>query len=338
MQDIGSKWLAVVNPFAGSGKTLWIWERAFSRLRSKGVDCEVRMTGQGANVMEIVVEEAGGGFRNFLSVGGDGTLHDLIDGIMAFIGRAAVSLSDFTIAAIPIGSGNDWIRSHGIPHDVEAVVDLIAAGSFSMQDVVKVSALQPAESSVSYMMNVGGVGFDSRICKQVNIWKKEGRSGRLLYIKSLIYNIFHCKPTSVEVICDGSVAFSGPCYSIAFGNGLYSGGGLRQTPLAVMDDGLLDVTVIPVLPLMRILREVPKLLSDKILTVPEITACKARSVVVRPLGEAVPAGAESVEAEPVEIKSVEAEPVEVDGEIVGSIPVRLDVLPDQIRVLHNPAV
>ncbi len=354
MQDISEKWTAVVNVHAGSGRTIHLWEKAKSLMQSCGIDFVCRMTLHELHATEIAFEAAQRGCRKFIAVGGDGTVHEVLGGIMSYVEAAGAVLSEYTLAVIPIGSGNDWIRTHNIPSDVEKAGKLIARGSFSMQDVFKATvlpvddaafggtsgpagemqapvrqgggtvavaearsdAVRLARSEVSYMVNIGGIGYDSRICATVNRWKSAGRHGSLLYIKSLIYNFFHYKYMNVEIECDGQKAYSGETFSIAFGNGRYSGGGLPQTPEAVFNDGLLDVTIIPRYSKLRILREIPKLFAGRILSVDGIIARKVRSVIVRPTGP-------------------EREGVEIDGEIVGPVPVLISACPGQIRVLHQ---
>lgn len=90
---------------------------------------------------------------------------------------------------------------------------------------------------------------------------------------------------------------------------------MRQTPEAVPDDGLLDMTLIPDLPLLRIAREVPRLFTGTFLKVPELISSRSRSITVYPYDPSC------------------AEPVEVDGEVIGKIPVRFDVIPERINII-----
>ena len=241
MERIDLVWFAVVNPHAGSGKTLSLWQKAETLIRQKQIPYEYRTTDCKFHATEMAYSAAKEGFRRFIAVGGDGTVHEVLDGIMHCISDMSlkgesVTLSDFTLAVIPIGSGNDWIKSHHVPYDVGEVVDMIANGNFSMQDIVKVSASDPVSGAertrFSYMINIGGSGLDSRICERVNVQKDAGKSGKLLYVKSLIYNLIHSKIFSARVECDGKTIYRGKCLSIAFGIGKYSGGGFRQTPEA----------------------------------------------------------------------------------------------------------
>ena len=168
---------------------------------------------------------------------------------------------------------------------------------------------------VSYMANVGGVGFDANICHQVNFEKNSGKSGKILYLKVLVSNVLRCKPFRCRVVADGKTIFEGDSLSIAMGVGKYSGGGMMQVPDAVMDDGLLDVTIIPVLPIFKIIRAVPTLFSGKLLSSnPELIFARCANLTVEPLdGPGVR--------------------VEVDGEVIGNIPISVDRLPGQLNVL-----
>lgn len=307
-------WLVVVNVFAASRKAGSVWKKAAVMLDEAGVRYKAMFTGGTDNAIAISQKAAAMGYRKFMAVGGDGTVHDVLNGIAAFVfssGQADVTVADFTLGVLPVGSGNDWVKSTGVPIDVRKAVDTIAAARTSKQDVVKVQA----GSSVSYMVNVGGVGLDARVCEIVNRKKEQGRRGKKLYVTALLYCIRHRVPVRAKVIADGEIVFDGRYLSMSFGVGKYSGGGMRQTPLAVLGDGLLDVTVIPDIPLWKIAKEVPKLFTGTFHTVDVLTQARCRVVEVLPYVQA------------------DAEPVEVDGEVVGRAPVRMTVLPDQINVL-----
>lgn len=326
------KWYAVLNIFAASKKAGTMWGRAEAVLNESGADYVLGRTGEGRNAKRLTSQACEDGYRKFIAVGGDGTVHDVLEGIMSFIeacrrdGRG-VSLSDFTLSVIPLGSGNDWIKTAGIPHDIDKAASLFKAGKVARQDVVKVSVLDPESlpeekvTHVSYMVNVGGVGLDARVCQRVNREKRRGRRGKILYVTALLYNIIHRIPAYARVICDGRKVFDGPFLSIAFGIGRFSGGGMRQTPEAVMDDGLIDMTVIPDLPIMKIAKEAYKLFNGKLLTVPELVWSRARSIMVIPYDAQLPC------------QCVKGEPLEVDGEVVGRAPVKLEVLEDQLNIL-----
>ena len=324
-------WCAVVNIFAASRKAVSLWKKAEERLKDDHIPFNVLYTGDEGNAMKLTFSACEKGSRRFIAVGGDGTVHDVLEGIMSYVDafreQTDVTLSDFTLAVIPVGSGNDWIKTAGIPKDVAKAASLLGNGAVSRQDVVRVSLLDPGMLpeekvlKVSYMANVGGVGLDARVCEKVNKAKQRGRRGRKLYVSALIYNIINRVPSFARVLCDGKEVFAGAFLSMAFGLGKYSGGGMRQTPDAELDDGLLDMTIIPDLPLMKIAKEAPKLFNGRFLTVSELVTSKSRSITVIPFDEALPCC------------FTPGEPVEVDGEVIGLAPVRFDVIDDQLNIL-----
>jgi YegS/Rv2252/BmrU family lipid kinase len=325
MKDSDKKdiWLVVVNVFAASKKAGSVWKKAAAMLEEANVSYKAMFTGGPDNAIAISRKSCARGYRRFIAVGGDGTVHDVLNGIAEYVYSGDgpdVAISDFTLGVLPVGSGNDWVKSTGVPRDIKGAVDVIAAGCTGLQDVVRVEVLDPSDYasaplSVSYMANVGGVGLDARVCEIVNRKKEQGRRGKKLYVSALLYCIKHRVPIRAKVVCDGKEVFAGRYLSIAFGVGRYSGGGMRQTPLAELGDGLLDVTVIPDIPIWTIAKEVPRLFTGTFHKVDVLTMAKCREVLVLPDGEA------------------DAEPAEVDGEVVGRAPVRMTVLDEQIRVV-----
>ncbi len=316
-----NKWLAIVNVFAASKKAGSVWKKAAACLEAAGVAYKAEFTGGKYNATELSRKAAARGYRKFIAVGGDGTIHDVLNGIAEYaMSESEVSLSDFTLSVIPVGSGNDWVKSVGLSADIQQAVASIAAGVTGVQDVVKVSVLDDYDFSaeplsVSYMSNIGGVGLDARVCEIVNRKKERGMRGKKLYVSALLYCIRHRVPIRAKVICDGQEIFSGRYLSMAFGVGKYSGGGMRQTPEAVLDDGLLDITIIPDIPIWTIAKEVYKLFTGNFLTIKEVIPAKCREVLVLPESEA------------------DAEPVEIDGEVVGRAPVKMEVLGQQINII-----
>lgn len=323
-------WYAVVNPNAGSGKTVSEWPKASKILSDNRIDFEYKTTWKMGAAVEITMKACAEGYRKFLAVGGDGTVHEVLEGIAKYVRISAVAktldkesqkvaLDDFTLAVMPIGSGNDWIKTLEIPKDFNKVAELMKTDSTGRQDVFCLSLRDDNTSRnlESFMANVGGVGFDANVCKKVNFEKNTGKSGKVLYLKALISNILNFKTFDCVVEADGKELFRGTTMSIALGAGKYSGGGMLQVPDAVLDDGLLDITIIPLMPLHRIIRAVPGLFTGKLLKDnPELISAKCSSLSIKPLSSPAPL-------------------VEVDGEVVGNLPVSIERMDGQLRVLKN---
>ena len=312
MYETNPEWFIIVNPRAGSGKTLSGWTEAEGLLRGRGVAFTSAFTHYKSHARELALQAARDGFRRFLAAGGDGSVHEMFSGVMDFCLETGTPTEEFILGNIPIGSGNDWLKSVGVPHDIPAVVDLVAGGAFRLQDVVSVRS---ADGRTCCMANIGGTGFDSQVCERVNARKERGHRSRWIYVGALIMTILKLRRIKVEVSCDGQELYSGPCYSVAFGNGRFSGGGMLQTASAVMDDGQLDVMVVPVLSLLRILREFHRLFDGTTPQSESLVYRQCREVTVTPLDPRY------------------SDVVEVDGEIEGRLSVTVSVTGRKIGVV-----
>ena len=304
----------IVNPRAGSGKTMYEWLPAERKLKRLGIPCDIAMTDHKRHATALAYEAASKGYRKIIAVGGDGSLHETFNGICRWCARTGTPTEEFLLGVVPIGSGNDWIRSLGVPNDTSEVVDLIRKNSVGVMDVVRVKS---SGGRLAYMANIGGVGFDSHVCKRVNIQKESGRRGKMIYLNSLRYTIFNLKPVYISVVADGEVIFTGQCFSVALGNGRYSGSGMRQVPLAVMDDGLLDYTVIPKAPLAKMLKELPRLFNGTLNQSEYVISGKCRSLQIVPMDEQ------------------SADIFELDGEIEGLLPMSVEITGHQINVIKG---
>jgi diacylglycerol kinase family enzyme len=221
-------WFAVINGYAASKKAGTLWKAVDELLKKKGVTYHGTRTGKAGTAAELTFDACMAGYRRFVAVGGDGTVHDVLNGIAAYVEwtseyPGSVSFSDFTLGVIPLGSGNDWIKSHGIKHDIEHAVDVLLKGNTCRQDVVKVSLLDPValpverEISVSYMVNIGGVGLDAKVCERVNAKKKEGKRGKVLYVTSVKINILINTCSFCVNLCNFkcfTVYISAVCYKL----------------------------------------------------------------------------------------------------------------------------
>ena len=143
----------IVNVYAASKKAGKRWRQARRLLEERNVDCQYALTGQMGTAVELALDACERGYRRFLAVGGDGTVHDVLNGIVSYSQEHHQTdpLSAFTLGVIPMGSGNDWIKSLGIKSSVKDAVEAIASGHTVGQDVVKLScrSLESDAESVS---------------------------------------------------------------------------------------------------------------------------------------------------------------------------------------------
>ena len=314
MSETRTEWYIVINPHAGSGKTMAEWAIAEERLAELGIPYETAFTGYKAHAKQLAYNAAAKGYRRMLAVGGDGSIHEIFTGVLTYCEIAGVDPEEFYFGVIPIGSGNDWIKTLGVPHDTLKVADIVQHGLFRREDVVRVKS---SGDRVCYMANIGGIGFDSHVCERVNAKKERGRRSKRIYVNALIQTILHLKRFQAEVICDDETVYSGPCFSIALGNGPYSGGGMLQTAEAVIDDGLLDVLVIPVMSVFKIIKEVRRVFDGTTSSSPMMIYRKCKCLRIVPLN------------------SKSEDIVEVDGEIEGNLPLEVTLSGHQTNVIKG---
>ena len=305
----GSSWIAVINPNAGGGRVAKEWPLLSNMLKDRGFSFEEVFTTHRYHAVELVIYSLKRGFRNFISVGGDGTLHEIVNGIFY---QKEVPVSEITLAVLPAGSANDWTRMYMIPKDYDKAIETVLEERTVMQDVARVEYSQAGVRNSRYMVNVAGVGLDANICLRCNASKDKGKSGDLAYVKAAFKALVSRTSTPTKVVVDGRNFFSGKMFSIAFGIGKYSGGGMMQVPDAVADDGLVNVMVARKVSKIKFLLLFKQLFKGTIYRIREVSHTTASRVCVI---------------------SRKPDRVEIDGEVVGTTPMNLEVLPKALRVV-----
>lgn len=304
-----TSWIAVINPNAGGGKVAREWPVLSNLLKDKGFVFEEMFTTHRYHAVELVIYALKRGFRNFISVGGDGTLHEVVNGIFY---QKEVPVDEVTLAVLPAGSANDWTRMYKIPKDYDRAVDTIIEGRTVRQDIARIEYSQAGVRNSRYMVNVAGIGLDANICYRCNIAKNKGDSGELAYVKAAFKALIGRTCTPAKVVVDGRSFFSGKMFSVAFGIGKYSGGGMMQVPDAVADDGLVNVMVAAKVSKIKFLLLFKALFKGIIYKVKEVSHIMAKRVTV-------------ITRRP--------DRVEIDGEVVGTTPMTLEVIPQALRVV-----
>lgn len=305
------KWLMIANNASKSASAQDVWKECKKTLEDGGLEVDVKLTEKPGHAIELVQEGAAQGYRKVIAVGGDGTVHEVMTGLLRYADANKVSLEDFTFAAIPAGTGNDWIRSTGLSPDIEEAVQAIIKGNTGKEDVVRMTMPQ----GVFCMANIGGIGTDAAICNHTNNLKKKGRKGGFLYTMVAPYSTLSRKRNPVEVTCDGEVVYKGKLFTATLGNGTFRGNGLIQTAQDTKwDDGLLDITLMPGVNHIKGLMLMLHCMSGDLAIQPGMITRKFKKMTVTPLGKV-------------------ADIVEVDGEIPGTLPLTMELTGQQINII-----
>ncbi len=310
---IPSAWRVIVSSRSGGGKARRDWPEIAKMLKARSIEFSEKITDHAYHAIELAREAVLEGFRKLLVLGGDGAIHEVLNGLFS---QEEVSPSEVTLGLIPVGSGNDWSRLHKIPADYEAAVDLIADAErhTRVQDVARVDTLMDGKPYCRHMMNIGGLGFDSEVCHRFDLAKERGHASDRQYLKSLLSGFLSYKCLKFRVSVDGQEFYRGPAFSVALGIGKYCGGGMMQTPEAIPDDGLIDVTVVGKVSKLQFLHKVPSLFRGDIFKNKEVIHTRGRQV---------------------DISAAPYSYMEVDGEPVGITPVHVAVIPAGVKVVSN---
>lgn len=311
--SLREQWLVIVNPNAGSGKGKKDWEKISTLLDKYKLTHTVKFTERKGHAIICSREGIEAGFRKIISVGGDGTLNEIVNG--AFLNNCC-STNEISLATIPVGTGNDWGRMFGISHDYETAVSIIRDNKQMKHDIGLVSFYNGQEKSSRYFINIAGLGFESMVVMRTNIPKEKGRTGKAIYFYNLLASLLSYNNTRAEVTIDERKIESS-VFSINIGNGRYCGGGMRQTPDARPDDGIFDVTIINGIGKLEIIRNLKILYDGTILSHPKIEGYKCKS-----------------------IKVTSDSPIysEADGESLGHTPLEFSIIPSIINIVYRTKI
>jgi len=307
------KWLVIVNPNAGSGKGKKDWDRISGIFSKYNIAIVPHFTEKKGAAKDLASEAANDGFRKIISVGGDGTLNEVVNGLFS---QEFCSPSEFTIGLIPVGTGNDWGRMFGIPLMYEGAVSAIKECKVTPHDIGVVGYYSGDVQHKNYFINIAGLGFEAVVVKKTNKQKDKGRSNQAIYFYNLLTSLFSYRNCEADIIIDGKTTTS-RVFSINVGNGRFCGGGMRQTPDALPDDGLLDITVIKDMGKLEIIRSLKLLYDGTILSHPKVDGYRATNLRV-------------------ETKSLLY--AEADGESLGHTPVEFGIIPAGINIVYGTKI
>lgn len=237
-----NRWLVIVNPKASIGKCGKDWPEIQQLLTKEGFDFDYRLTEYPRHAIALAkegIEEKG--YTKIISVGGDGTNNEVINGIFS---QQRVPTTEITMGIFPIGTGNDWRRSFNFNIDYQENVNILKAGHLYLHDVGKVTYYNNGNPQVRYFLNAAGTGLNESVCNRTNQLKSKGKGGAVRYMMSTANCLFRFKCVHIQLDIDDQRVFDDEILSLSVGNGKFNGGGMKMMPNAVPNDGLFDITVV----------------------------------------------------------------------------------------------
>lgn len=238
----------VVNPASGSGAGAKLAPRVSERLAAAGANFTVHETRSSGHGVELARRCAEAGADRILSVGGDGTIHDVANGLLRYAGPRP------PVAVLPLGTGNDFYRMVGAPKDIDSAIHTFLEGTPRPFDVGHAQW----SGGDRYFVNLMGLGLDVDIIQQ-----REGvrwLSGLAQYIAAIIKAAARLHFVPVRVTLDGNKVLEEPTVLTAITVGPSAAGGFMLSPGATPDDGKLDLCFIRRVNHLDVVRLIPSVL------------------------------------------------------------------------------
>jgi diacylglycerol kinase (ATP) len=265
-------------------------------------DATIRTTRQSGDAKHFAAEAVSSGYDMVIAAGGDGTLNEVVNGL-------ADGFDKVTLGLVPLGTGNDFARSIGMPTEIDAAIEIIAAGATQMVDVVRVSSDQQR-----YFINISSGGFSGLVDENLTDEMKQ-TWGPLAYLRSAAAALPDLSEYHMSLVLDDTETLSLTAFNVIIANARFVAGGIPVAPKALLDDGLADVLIIPAASMPQLALLVPQVLLGAHMDSELITFRRARKL------------------------SVESHPgmwFNTDGELVGNEPAVFEVLPRALRTIVNP--
>jgi YegS/Rv2252/BmrU family lipid kinase len=295
------KWFVVINSTSGNGAAKKLWPKIEQLLLTYLFNFEYAFTTHQKHSIKLTQNAINQDFINIISIGGDGTLHNIVNGIMS---QDKVASTNITVGVIAIGTGNDWVKTYGIPKDIESAIQIIKNGNTTQQDIGKIELLKQNNSRI-YFNNLAGAGFDGLVVSKVGKYK---HFGPLAYLVGTTMGLFAFRNFKTEVLIN-SKTISSTTLMVLIGLCKYSGGGMRLTKTPNPSDSLFDVTLAENFSKWDIVKNIPNLFNGSIVNFKKVQTFKTKSITVKILQEDEPF-------------------IQADGELIGSGDFRITLLPN----------
>jgi len=286
----------VVNPHSANGATRRLFLDAEPLIRSALPAMRYAFTTAPMHAAELAERAALDGADVVVAVGGDGTLNEVVGGLLAS-GRTA----ETSLAMLPSGTGGDFRRVAGFPREPEKIARYLAEAERRAIDWGMLEFVDPnGRERQRPFLNIASLGISGVVDKFVNSTSK-ALGGRVSFLAGTVRGMLSYRNVPIRVTVDGQLFFDGPTNLVAIANGQYFGGGMRVAPDAKLDDGQFDVVVFEDLTKLEFLALASVIYDGRHLGRPKVRVTRGTMVQVEAVGDAL---------------------IDLDGEQVGRAPVR----------------
>lgn len=287
--------LFIINPEAGKGRSLEYIERIKNYFKNVDENYYIEVTKYPGHATELVRSYTALKDYRVYAVGGDGTLNEVLNGI---VGTGSV------LAVIPCGSGNDFVKSIIGEDPIEDIFISTLRGKEKYIDLGRVND--------RYFINISSVGFDSEVVYSANMVKKfKYITGPTAYILGILITLFKFKFIKTTITIDG-VKFDKEILLAAIANGRCYGGGVKISPKSDINDGIFDLCVVDKVSKLKIFLLFPKAIKGTHENIKQVSFYKGRNI---------------------SIVSREEFVLNIDGELIKEKEVNCELIRNGIKVL-----
>ena len=288
----------ILNPAAAGGKALKALARVHGVLKRLDRPYAIHVTKARGDAIDAALRFADEGAERIVAVGGDGTVHEVANGIH----RSGASPA---LGIVPIGTGRDFARTVGTEKNVELAV---LKAMDAVPRPIDLGLVTYADGSERAFINIAGLGFDAIVARKAESSRLPGTN--LPYLASALSTLAGFKNIDIRVESDDE-AIETRAVFVQIANAQYMGGGFHFAPMAMIDDGLLDVCIVGNFSKVELIRHIPKVYGGKHTTLTKFRHFTATRVNISSTGIAR---------------------LQLDGELLGETPVTFSVIPGGIRL------
>jgi YegS/Rv2252/BmrU family lipid kinase len=290
------KHLFIVNPSAGKGKASSYISKIHEIFKDKKDSYKIEITERPGHATEIVKKYVSKEDYRVYSLGGDGTLNEVVNGIVG---------SNSSLGIIPGGTGNDFIRNIFSGKQSEFIIENTIFGEFEWIDLGVVNG--------RYFINISSIGIDADIANKVKLFKKKPFiSGQLAYVLALFATLYEYKSKTVSIDINDDIFYMNPLL-VCVANGRFYGGGMMVAPNADLKDGLFHICLIKNISKIKIPFLFPRLIKGTHESIQEVTVHKSEKVTV---------------------SSKEKLYLSLDGEIISVNNAEFSIIPKGIKIIR----
>ena len=309
MEVTPQHWAVIINPKSGKKKFRQQRKYLFLALKHAGIQFDYRITKFAGHAIKIARHFAEKQYKNFLVLGGDGTMSEVINGIFS---ADIEDTSSLRFALIPRGTGNDWARFWGLTSDYKKSIHVFLQGKIQPIDIGKVEYEMEGTKESHFFINSIGLGLDAAVVNLTHRLKEIFGSHSFMYTVALLGAVFTYKAHKVRIFSDEK-NINDSMFTMNIANGCYSGGGMKQNPNALPYDGLLDVMMAKKPTFFDIISALMRIFNGKLLEHLAIESFQTKSLLVQCDKNAL---------------------MEADGIIVnGTSPFTISIIPNAIQMI-----